>query len=100
MKCKCIHCDEIYEIERGACPACNKRGGYIQEPKCKQIGGLSTHIEDTLQHIESKNEYQIKEIQANGLICILTASPLIAENARKGLRVYVSNTTINEYKRK
>ena len=69
MKIKCIHCAEIYLVDRGSCPACGKYGGYLQEPKMKTLGDIVLHLEDILVHKESKNEFQIKEIQTNGLIC-------------------------------
>lgn len=99
MKIKCMHCETIYEQQRGACPSCGKQGGYAQQPSCKQVGDLNLHLEEILQHKESKNQYQIKELQGNGMIATLHYSPAISEMARKGVKVYISNTAINEYVR-
>lgn len=93
---KCMHCEEIYEVQRGSCPKCGGRGGYMQLPKTKQLGELNVHLEEILIHVESGNEYQVKEIQANGLICKVVKCPLPVPDKP----VYLSNTTIVEYKRK
>lgn len=97
MNIKCMHCEQVYNIQNGACPACGKRGGYTQEPKTKQIGTTNVHLEDVLVHSPSGNEYQVKEIQGNGLIakCIKCILPQIMDKP-----VYISNTTIEEYKAK
>lgn len=99
MKIKCLECETIYDVQLGVCPACSARGGYMQEPKVKQVEGKTIHLEETLIHESSKNEYQIKEIQTNGLIAILTKSPIV-EFKQSKTRVYISNTQINEYKTK
>ena len=100
MKIKCIKCETIYNSGQLLCTKCSTQGGYAQEPSCKQIGTMNIHLEETLIHNDSKNEYQIKEIQAGGMLAVLTHSPIIPENARKGIRVYISNTNITEYTRK
>lgn len=93
-----MHCGDIYLIERGSCPNCGKSGGYLQEPSLKQFGKKSLHLEDVLIHCQSKNKYKIKEFQKNGIIAVLLSSPIIHENASKGMRVYISNETVKEYK--
>ena len=97
MKIKCMHCENIYELEFGFCPSCKGRGGFMQEPRSKQFGEMHIHLEDTLIHQESGNEYQVKEIQANGLIgkCVKSILPQVMDKP-----VYISNTTVGEYKQK
>jgi len=95
MKIRCIHCEEIYKLEGISCPSCGKRGGFLQEPKLLNLGVFTVHLEDTLIHKESRNEYQIKEIQAKGLMakCTKCLIPQIVDKP-----IYISNTTIEEYK--
>lgn len=99
-KIKCMYCENIYHLQQGACSACGKRGGYMQEPKSKQFDEINLHLEEVLEHKESKNTYQIKEIQANGLIAVLKSSPLFHEQAKAGMKVYIGNATLSEYIRK
>ena len=94
MKTKCMHCETIYEVEDGACPSCGKRGGFMQEPRMKDFPNFSIHIEEVIVHSPTGNEYQVKEIQASGLIAKIMKCPLPVPNKP----VYISNTTIDEYK--
>ena len=96
MKIKCLNCETIYDVDKGTCPSCGRQGGYMQEPKIKNIDGLDVHLEEVLIHTASNNKYQIKEIQAQGLIAILVFSPVNLPII--GKRIYISNTTIEEYK--
>lgn len=93
MKIECMQCETIYDVSFGRCTTCLARGGYMQEPRSKEIGKLNIHLKGILLHIESGNEYQVKEIQKNGLIVVLRKSPL----GGKTLRAYISNSSIGEY---
>ena len=95
MIIKCVHCAVNYMLERGACPECGKTGGYVQEPSSKQLGTVNYHLEETLVHTKTGNEYPIKEIQAEGFITVLKKGLLNLV----GKRAYISNTNLNEYKR-
>jgi uncharacterized OB-fold protein len=97
MKTKCIHCGEIYQITSNACPACGKQGGYLQTPSMKKIETLEVHLEEVLIHKESANQYQIKEIQNNGLVCTIHFNMI--SPGLIGKRVYISNNDINEYRK-
>jgi len=97
MKIKCASCETVYSTGNRICPACSARGGFLQDPKSKEIGNINVHLEDILNHKVSKNKYQVKEIQNNGLIALLVSSPMVHENVKSGLKVYISNETISEY---
>ncbi len=97
MKIKCKHCERVYKIQENQCPECGKVGGFLQEPAMKAIGVFQIHLEEHLVHTESTNEYQIKEFQANGLICkIVKVTPV----QLLGKSVYISNAQLMEYTRK
>lgn len=80
-----------------SCDSCGNRGGFLQEPKNKIIGGIDIYLKDILIHTPSNNEYQIKEIQTNGIVAKMTKSILPQVI---GKLAYISNTNIGEYKRK
>ena len=95
MKIRCKHCETVYKIQGGACPKCGKTGGYAQEPRLIETLIGTLHIEETIEHIESKNKWQIKEIQGNGMIVVLTYSPIVPA----GARAYLSNSDIMKYQK-
>lgn len=95
IKRECKSCGEIHEFQE--CPKCKERGGYMQEPKLKVIGSMSLHLQETIKHKDSGNEYKIKEFQKMGIVAILTKTPVSALTSK---RVYISNSTITEYTRK
>lgn len=98
MKFKCINCNETYIKERPGCPACGHKEAYIREPAIKQIGDLDLHLSDLVEHIESKNRYQIQEFQKNGMVTTFFSGPL-HNNANGKQRCYISNSSILEYKK-
>lgn len=94
IKIKCSYCGEISRLDNGGCTSCGRRGGWLQEPKIKKVGQLTLHLEETLRHIPTGNEYQIKEFQDKGIVAIVTRA--ILPNILKR-QAYISNSTILEY---
>ena len=62
------------------------KDGFLQDPKSLEYKGKLYHLEDILTHIESKNKFQIKEIQAKGLVVIVTDS---IQTNPIGVRAYI-----------
>lgn len=97
MKVKCINndCETLYDISfNGKCPKCGSRGGYAQEPKLKAYGEFKVHLEEQLRHKPSKNIYQAKELQVEGIIAVVKFSAI---PSLIGSRVYISKSMLNEY---
>ncbi len=70
------------------------KNGFMQEPRHKEINGKLYHLEDTITHEKSGNQYQIKEIQDKGFVVILTHSPVGVRKAK----AYISYEQLSEYK--
>ena len=93
---ECMHCGNVYDVHTHAkCDACGKQGGYMQSPKHKQIGSLNVALGHILEHGPSKNQYKVKEIQANGVLCLLHFS--FTHQGLVGKRMYISNNNLSEY---
>lgn len=97
MKIKCIHCEHIYDLDFGKCAMCNKQGGYLQEPKLKQVGNIQIHLEEVLIHKKTNNHFQIKEIQDKGMVTLIVAT-IIPNLLNK--KSYISNVSLTEYVKK
>lgn len=97
MKIECKNCTNIYNAERGACPECGTTGGFMQNPSLVIINGVTYHLKALIKHKASNNIYQIKEVQTNGFLAFLHDSPIALERAKKGLKVYIGNASLDQY---
>ena len=69
------------------------KDGFLQEPKTY----LNYHLEDIITHTVTNTDYQIKEIQAKGLV-VLVHKSLIPKLI--GVKAYISKDLLHEYKGK
>ena len=97
MNVICKNCDQKYNLQEiQVCPNCNEMGGFAQSPSLKTVGKIILHLEEILEHKESKNRFRIKEIQDRGIMVKVTMSIV----AKVGTVCYVSNSALGEYERK
>ena len=64
----------------------------------KEINGRLWHLGDVITHTKSENRYEIKEIQANGIIVYFVNNPKFDLAPAKELqKYYISESELNEY---
>ena len=100
FKIECVACEHVFRAPAGGsitCPKCGSRkGGFMQEPSMKKIGSDSFHLNETLVHKKSGNEFKIKEIQASGFLVRMTKS-LVKSLYPDNSKFYISYSQMNEY---
>lgn len=94
MKFQCIKCGTVFKSDHPMCTSCSNVGAFLQQPSLVEVDRVIYHLEETLVHTKSTNEYQIKEIQLNGFITKVTRTLF---PGAMGKVTYVSKGTLNEY---
>ena len=73
-----------------------KKEPEFKGPKRTEIFGVHYELDQILIHKKTKNEFQIKEIQAAGFIVWLVRS--LGNKVDSKQRMYISYGNINEYR--
>lgn len=96
MKLKCMECETIRFREfSDRCPKCHTISAYLQEPSLVEVQGNTYHLEEILKHKTSNNQFQIKEIQKNGLVVKVKFNPVLPNFT--GKNAYISKNDLHEY---